>query len=96
MKFVFESLMMLKPLLKQVMNNQQISYMIKFFNSFQRTESDMRRFIAQPLLTSALYEYQDVFSGIQHLNWQLPGPKSTASSFVQKLRHIIYKDIIEQ
>lgn len=56
----------------------------------------MRRFIAQPLLTSALYEYQDVFSGIQHLNWQLPGPKSTASSFVQKLQHIIYKDIIEQ
>lgn len=94
-KFVFESLMMLKPLLKQVMNNQQISFMIKFFNSFQQTESEMRRFVTQPLLTSALFEYQDIFSGIQHLNWQLPGPKVAASSFVQKLKVILHSDVLD-
>ena len=33
--FVFESLLMLKPHMKPIMNNQQLNYMIKFFNGFE-------------------------------------------------------------
>ena len=48
--FVFESLLMLKPHMKPIMNNQQLNYMIKFFNGFEQAEQEMRKFVVDPLL----------------------------------------------
>ena len=39
---VFDSLLALKLYLKPILNQQQQSYMIKFFNAFEQTEAEMR------------------------------------------------------
>ena len=83
--FVFESLLMLKPFMKPIMNNQQINYMIKFFNGFEQAEQEMRQFIIGPLLRYSLNDHIDIFNDIQHLNWTLPSVKTQTSSFVGKV-----------
>lgn len=83
---VFESLLALKPHLKPILNQQQQSYMIKFFNAFEQTENEMRRSIINPHLRHAVNSFAaDIFTDIQHVNWGLPSVKTQESSFVGKV-----------
>ena len=90
---VFESLLELKRHLKPILNQQQQSYMIKFFNSFTETEDEMRWAIVTPLLKHAVKTHaSDLFSDIQHLNWSLPSVKTQESSFVAKVNRLVAPD----
>ena len=94
--FVFESLLMLKPHMKPIMNNQQLNYMIKFFNGFEQAEQEMRKFVVDPLLQYSLKDHIDIFSDIHHLNWMLPSVKTQQSSFVEKVMRLAKKDIVKK
>ena len=67
--------------------------MIKFFNSFAETEAELRKSILNPLLKYAVKNSAaDLFSDIQHLNWNLPSVKGQESSFVAKLQRLVSPD----
>ena len=67
--------------------------MIKFFNSFEQTESEMRRAMINPHLRHLVTSFAaDIFTDIQHLNWGLPSVKTQESSFVGKVTRLVSPD----
>ena len=67
--------------------------MIKFFNAFAQTESEMRESIINPLLKHSIKSHAlDLFTYIQHINWSLPSVKASESSFVGKVLRLVSPD----
>ena len=53
----------------------------------------MRRAILNPVLKYSVKSHaSDIFTDIQHLNWNLPSVKTQESSFVGKVKRLVSPD----